>query len=141
MGTLSMNLPHLSQATQISTGMENLKPKNPIITPVTWNSEFYTWGTNPQNNNSPSLLPLVKGTLNNQVCHFHWEYSSTGGVLIKFFPANKTGRRIDRLWWVYLIKEFQAHCETDLNSDLYVLKSVFFEEILKSSYSSLQNCH
>lgn len=40
-----------------------------------------------------------------------------------------------------ILKEFQAHSKTDLNSDLYVLKSVFFEEILKSSYSSLQNCH
>ena len=40
-----------------------------------------------------------------------------------------------------ILKEFQAHSKTDLNSDLYVLKSVCFEEILKSSYSSLQNCH
>ena len=41
-----------------------------------------------------------------------------------------------------ILKEFQAHIsKTDLNSDLYVLKSVFFEEILKSSYSSLQSCH
>lgn len=40
-----------------------------------------------------------------------------------------------------ILKEFQAHSKTDLNSDLYVLKSVFFEEILKSSYSSLQSCH
>lgn len=40
-----------------------------------------------------------------------------------------------------ILKEFQAHSKTDLNSDLYVLKSVFFEEILKSSYGSLQNCH
>lgn len=40
-----------------------------------------------------------------------------------------------------ILKEFQAHSKTDLNSDLYVLKSVFFEEILKLSYSSLQNCH
>ena len=40
-----------------------------------------------------------------------------------------------------ILKEFQAHSKTDLNSDLYVLKSVFFEEILKSSYSSLQNYH
>lgn len=41
-----------------------------------------------------------------------------------------------------ILKEFQAHSKTDLNSDLYVLKSVFFEDqILKSSYSSLQNCH
>ena len=44
--------------------MENMKPKKPFIIPVTWNPEFCTWGTNPQNNNSPSLLPLVKGTLN-----------------------------------------------------------------------------
>lgn len=36
-----------------------------------------------------------------------------------------------------ILKEFQAHSKNDLNSDLYVLKSVFFEEILKSSYSSL----
>ena len=64
-----MNLPHLSQATQMYTGMENMKPKNPLIIPVTWNTEFCTWGTSPQNNNSPSLLPLVKGTLNNQVGH------------------------------------------------------------------------
>ena len=42
-----------------------------------------------------------------------------------------------------ILKEFQAHIsKTDLNSDLYVLKSVFFEDqILKSSYSSLQSCH
>lgn len=39
------------------TGMENMKPKNPLIIPVTWNTGFCTWGTNPQNNNSPSLLP------------------------------------------------------------------------------------
>ena len=36
-----------------------------------------------------------------------------------------------------ILKEFQAHSKNDLNADLYVLKSVFFEEILKSSYSSL----
>ena len=40
MATLSMNVPHLSHATQISTGTENLKPKNPLIIPVTWNPEF-----------------------------------------------------------------------------------------------------
>ena len=40
-----------------------------------------------------------------------------------------------------ILKEFQAHSKTDLNSDLYVLKSDFFEEIWKSSYSSLQSCH
>ena len=32
-----------------------------------------------------------------------------------------------------ILKEFQAHSKNDLNADLYVLKSVFFEEILKSS--------
>ena len=57
MGTLSMNLPHLSQAAQISTGIENLKPKNPIIITIIWNPEFYTLGTNPQNNNSPPPPP------------------------------------------------------------------------------------
>ena len=87
MGTLSMNLPHLSHATQISTGTENLKPKNPLIIPVTWNPEFYTWGTNPQNNNFPLPQPPPSiGTLNNQICHFHWEYSPTGGVHNIVFP-------------------------------------------------------
>ena len=37
-----MNLSHLSQATQMYTGMENMKPKNPLIIPVTWNTEFCT---------------------------------------------------------------------------------------------------
>ena len=39
------------------TGMENMKPKKPFIIPVTWNPEFCTWGTNPQNNNFPLPHP------------------------------------------------------------------------------------
>ena len=92
-----MNLPHLNQATQMYTGMENMKPKKPFIIPVTWNPEFCTWSTNPQNNNSPSLLPLVKGTLNKPGLSFSLGVFLHRRGAYKVFPRIKQEEGVDRL--------------------------------------------